>query len=103
VADISLRFRKAASEAPLGIIVIMLASGLGTLSSCTPNFSTLVADHPGCAADAGITRWKIEQCLSYGNVHRDAFDMCLARQQVPPRKIEILDDCVAVQSGLQSG
>jgi hypothetical protein len=62
------------------------------LSSYTANFSTLVADHPECAVDAGIERWRVEQCLGYGNVHRDAFDMCMARQQVPQHKIETLDN-----------
>jgi hypothetical protein len=76
-----------------------MTSAIAMLSSCTPSFSTFVADHPECAVDAGIAQWKVEQCLGYGNVHRDAFDMCLARQQVPPHQIEVLDNCVAGQSG----
>jgi len=72
------------------------------LSSCTANFSALVADHPQCVVDAGIARWKVEQCLGYGNVHRDAFNMCMERQQVPQHKIETLDDCVARSVRLES-
>jgi hypothetical protein len=52
------------------------------LGSCTAKFSTLVADHLGCAADAGIARSQVEQCLGDGNVHRDTLDLCLERQQV---------------------
>jgi hypothetical protein len=80
------------------MVFVVMTSTLAMLSSCTPNFSTLVADHPQCAADAGIARWKVEQCLGYGNVHSDAFDVCLERQQVPQREIEMLDDCVTSRS-----
>jgi hypothetical protein len=79
-------------------IVLILMTALAVLSGCAANFSTLVANHPECAVDAGIAWSKVEQCLGYGNVHRDAFDMCLARQQVPPRKIEMLDNCAALRS-----
>jgi len=41
----------------------------------------------------------VEQCLGYGNVHRDTLDLCLERRQVAQRKIELLDDCVAARSG----
>jgi len=71
------------------------------LGSCTAKFSTLVADHLGCAADAGSARSQVEQCLGYGKVHRDTLDLCLERQQVAPRKIELLDDCVAAQSRIE--
>lgn len=90
--------RKAACQAAPGVIAFSMAAALAILSSCTANFSTLVADHPQCVVDAGIARWKVEQCLGYGNVHRDAFDMCLERQQVPQHKIKMLDDCVAALS-----
>ena len=69
------------------------------LGSCTAKFSTLVADHLGCAADADIARSQVEQCLGYGNAHRDTLDLCLERQQVAQRKIELLVDCVAARSG----
>jgi hypothetical protein len=95
-----LSFRKAACNAAAATIAAaVVTSALAVLSSCTANFSALVADHPGCAVEAGIARWKVEQCLGYGNVHRDAFDICLARQQVPQRKIEMLDNCVTARSG----
>ena len=95
-AEASLFFRKAAREA---VALVPLASVLAMLGSCTANFSTLVADHLECAADAGIARSQVEQCLGYGNVHRDAFDMCLERQRVAQGKIELLDDCVAAPAG----
>jgi hypothetical protein len=95
-----LSFRKAVcAAAPETVVLIALMSALAMLSNCTANFSTLVADHPECAVNAGIERWKVEQCLGYGNVPRDAFYMCLARQQVPQHKIETLDNCVAARSG----
>jgi hypothetical protein len=92
----SLSFRRAAGTAvPTGIVLIVMTA-LAVLSGCAANFSTLIANHPECADDAGIARWKVEQCLGYGNVQRDAFDMCLTRQQVPQRKIEMLDNCAAL-------
>ncbi len=81
------------------IVLGVAASAIATLSGCAANFSQQVADHPGCVADAGIARWKVDQCLGYGNVHRDAFDICLAKQGVSQHKIEMLDDCVETRSG----
>jgi hypothetical protein len=78
-------------------LVAVTAAAL-IVGGCTANFSTLVADRPGCTISAGVPRSKVEQCLGYGNVHRDAFDICLERQQVPAHKIEMLDDCVASES-----
>ena len=99
-AKVTLGFRQTGCVALRRTIVsIALLSSLAMLSGCAANFSTLVANHPECAVDARIARWKVEQCLGYGNVHRDAFDICLARQQVPPHQIEVLDNCVAGQSG----
>jgi uncharacterized protein YceK len=79
-------------------IALMVMTVFAVLSGCATNFSTLVANHPECAVDAGIAWWKVEQCLGYGNVHRDAFDMCLTRQQVPQRKIDILDNCAVLRT-----
>jgi len=99
-AKVTLGFRQTGCVALRRTIVsIALLSSLAMLSGCAANFSTLVANHPECAVDARIARWKVEQCLGYGKVHRDAFDMCLARQQVPQRKIEMLDNCVTLLSG----
>jgi len=96
-AKVTLGFRRTGCVALRRTVVsIALPSALAMLSGCAANCSTLVANHPECVVDAGITRWNVEQCLGYGNVQRDAFDMCLARQQVPQRKIETLDNCVAL-------
>ncbi len=81
------------------IVLCVAALAIAALSGCAANFSQQVADHPGCVADAGIARWKVDQCLGYGNVHRDAFNICLAKQQVPQHKIEMLDDCIEARSG----
>jgi len=97
-ANDSLSFRRAARAAVSRAIVVIVMTALAVLSGCAANFSTLVANHPECAVDAGIAWWKVEKCLGYGNVQRDAFDICLTRQQVPQRKIEMLDNCAALRS-----
>jgi hypothetical protein len=79
-------------------ILLILSSMAAALNGCAANYSQKVADHSGCVDDVGIARSKVDQCLNYGNVHRDAFDMCLARQQVPQGKIERLDSCVDARS-----
>ncbi|HKV53764.1 MAG TPA: hypothetical protein VJN94_03895 [Candidatus Binataceae bacterium] len=68
------------------------------LSGCAPDFSQRVANHRGCTGDAQIEPWKVNQCMSYGAVHRDAFDNCLAERGVPPRKIRMLNECVEARS-----
>jgi hypothetical protein len=79
-------------------ILFILSCTAAALNGCSANYSQRVAHHLGCVTDVGIARSKVDQCLNYGYVHRDAFDRCLARQQVPPGRIERLDSCVEARS-----
>jgi hypothetical protein len=74
------------------IAAVLSLPSLFAVGCSDSRYMDSVHDHPFCFDRAEIPRFRAEGC--FDALGRHSFDDCLSSRNVPPEKIDMLNDCI---------